>query len=166
MTRRAIVAVSLLVAAAAGYFVWRGSYSADEREIRAALAALAHDFNASTTDGLGTLAHAVQLGSAFSEDAIVDLGPGAAPIEGRATLIGMAERLQPRTAAFRVALDDVGVEMVEGNRTADVTLTVSFIRRSFTTGEESIDAREFALVMNKVNGRWQIARATAIDTFR
>jgi hypothetical protein len=165
MKRGVIVAVSLLVAAA-GYFGWRGFQSTDEREIRAALAALASDFNASTTDGLGTVAHAAQLGSAFAEDAVIDLGPGAMPIQGRNTMIGMAERLQPRTAAFRVALDDLGIEMGEGNRTADVTLTVSFIRRSFTTGEESIDAREFALVMNKTDGRWRIARATAIDTFR
>ena len=46
------------------------------------------------------------------------------------TLMGMAERLQPRTAAFRMELDDVGVEMTPGAATADVTLTASFIRRS------------------------------------
>ena len=165
MARRAIAVVVLLVLAAAGYVLWRG-WQSDEREIRAALTALADQFNASTTDGLGTVARAAQLGSYFSDDVIVDLGPGTAPIERRDTLIGMAARLQPRTSAFRVALDDVSVEMADGNQDADVTLTVSFIRRSITTGEQSVDAREFALVMKKSVGRWRIARATAVDTLR
>lgn len=166
MARRAIAAVVVIVLAGAGYLVWHRWYAGDEREIRSALASLATEFNASTTDGLGTVARAAQLGSYFSDDVVVDLGPGSGPIEGRLTLIGMAERLQPRTAAFRVVLDDVGIQMADGNLAADVTLTVSFIRRSITTGEESIDAREFALAMQKSDGRWRIARATAVDTFR
>ena len=79
--------------------------------------------------------------------------------------MGMAERLQPRTAAFRMELDDVGVE-ITGAATADATLTVSFIRRSISTGEESRDAREFALGLTKSGGTWRIARVTAIDVLR
>lgn len=165
MARRSIVAVVLLVLAVAGYVLWHGRQS-DERKIRSALTALADEFNASTADGLGTVARAAQLGSYFSDDVVVDLGPGTAPIERRDTLIGMAARLQPRTSAFRVALDDVDVKMAEGNRDADVTLTVSFIPRSIATGEQSIDAREFALVMMQSGGTWRIARATAVDTLR
>ncbi len=166
MGRRAAAAVAVAVIAVAAYVAWRAWYSDDEREIRAQLASLAAEFNASTTDGFGTVARAAQLGSYFSDDIVVDLGPGSALIEGRPTLIGMAARLQPRTAAFRVAMDDVGIEVLEEKQLADVTLTVSFIRRSVTTGEESTDAREFALQMRQADGRWQIARATAVDTFR
>ena len=80
--------------------------------------------------------------------------------------MGMAARLQPRTAAFRMDLDDVGVEIVPGSDAADVLLTASFVRRSISTGEESLDAREFALVMTKTDGTWRIARVTAIDTLQ
>ena len=45
-------------------------------------------------------ARSAQLGTFFTEDVDVELGSGAAPIHGRATIIGMAARLQPRTAAF------------------------------------------------------------------
>ena len=76
----------------------------------------------------------------------------------------MAERLQPRTAAFRLQFEDVTVTMDPGETTADVHLTAEFIRRSITTGEESLDAREFSLGMQKVGGEWRIARVTAIDT--
>ncbi len=80
--------------------------------------------------------------------------------------MGMAARLQPRTAAFRMDLDDVSVDMLPDSDAADVLLTASFVRRNVSTGEESLDAREYALVMTKVDGTWRIARITAIDTLR
>ena len=79
-------------------------------------------------------------------------------------MIGMAERLQPRTAAFRVKFEDVGVAMAPGGGTADVHLTAEFIRRNLTTGEETLDAREFMIGMRRVGSEWQIARVTAVDT--
>jgi hypothetical protein len=33
-----------------------------------------------------------------------------------------------------------------------------------STGEETLDAREFMLVVRRVGGEWQIARVTAVDT--
>jgi len=40
------------------------------------------------------------------------------------------------------------------------------VRRSISTGEESRDAREFAVVLLKTDGTWRISRITAIDTLR
>jgi hypothetical protein len=166
LSRRAVRGVVLLVLAAAAYFAWRSRGSDDERAIRARLEALRTEINRSTTDGLGTVAHAAQIGSYFTDNLVIDLGKGASPIRGRETLIGMAERLQPRTAAFRMELDDVNVDLVPDSPAADVTLTASFVRRSLSTGEQSRDAREFALVCEKNGGTWRIARVTAIDTLR
>lgn len=166
MTRGRAAALAAVAITLAGIAAWRGLSWGDEREIRSALASLAKDFNATTSDGLGTLARAAQLGSYFSDEVVVDLGPGSAAIEGRARLIGIAARLQPRTAAYRVVLDDISVETPGAKGTADVTLTVSFIHRDPATDDESIDAREFALQMIKDGGRWRIARATAIETLR
>jgi hypothetical protein len=160
---RGVVIVALAVLA---YFAWRSRATDDEREILARLDALRNDINTSATDGLGAVAHAVQIGSYFTDDVVIELGDGASPIRGRDTLVGIAARLQPRTAAFRLELDDVSVEMVPAGEAADVTLTASFVRRSLTSGEESRDAREFALVCKKGGGDWQIARVTAIDTLR
>jgi hypothetical protein len=61
-------------------------------------------------------------------------------------------------------LDDIGVAVAPGSDTADVTLTASFIRRSMSTGEESRDAREYALIFVRGEGTWQISKITAIDT--
>lgn len=165
MTRR-WAAVAALVGLAGGLLWWRGWYSGEEREIRATLAALAGAFNQADSGATASLARAARIGSYFAPDVVVDLGPGSGHIQGRETLVGMAARLQPRTAAFRAELDDIGVELSPERQGADVTLTVLFVRRNPATDEESSDAREFVLQMKKASGRWQIYRAAAIDTFR
>jgi hypothetical protein len=161
---RSTVAAALAVLAL--FVFWRTREGPDERAIRARLEALRVEVNASTIDGRGTAARAAQIGDYFTEDAVVDLGGGAAPIQGRDTLMGIVARLQPRTAAFRLELDDVGIEIVPGGAAADVLLTASFVRRMISTGEESRDAREFGLVVVKSDGAWRISRITAIDTLR
>jgi len=165
--RHVVRAVVVLVLAVLAVFAaWRARERGDERTIRGRIEALRTEVNASTVDGLGTAARAAQIGGYFTDDAVVELGRGSVPIRGRETLMGMAARLQPRTAAFRLDLDDVGIEMVPGGVAADVMLTASFVRRSISTGEESRDAREFALVLVKTDGTWRISRITAIDTLR
>ena len=155
--------VSVVVALALG--AWFLLAPADDGAmVRARLQALSDMVNRSTVDGLGPQARSAQLGAFFAEDVDVDLGHGAAPIRGRDTVIGMAERLQPRTAAFRLEFEDVSVALAPSGETADVHLTAEFIRRSITTGEESLDAREFTIGMRRVAGEWQIARVTAVDT--
>ena len=168
MTRRAAILGIAAAVAAGGVYLWVGRKSADERAIRGRLEALRQEINTSTVDGLGTEAHAAQIGSYFTDDITIELGAGSTPIHGRDTLVGMVVRLQPRTAAFRMELDDVNVEFPTSGSAvaADVTLTASFIRRSLSTGEESRDAREFALVCRKEEGQWRIERVAAVDTFR
>jgi hypothetical protein len=147
-------------------FGWRFWFTGDEDVIRRRLEALRDEINASTVDSLGSAARAAAIGGFFADDVLVDLGRGTGPINGRETVMAMAARLQPRTAAFRLDLKDVGVEIRPGTTTADVTLTGTFTRRSISTGEESIDALEFALAMSKAGGTWRISRLTAVDTIK
>lgn len=166
MTRKVQIVTAVAIAAVVvGWWVWRQSGSSPEREVRTLLDHLAVEFNASTTDGLGTVARAARLGDFFSPDVVVEFGQGSPPIHGRETLIGMAARLQPRTAAFELEFDDVNVELA-GESRGEVTLTAVIRRRSITSGEESIDAREFAAEVIKTGGRWRISRVVAVDTLR
>lgn len=164
MTRRWTVSVLLLLAGLAfGYwFRPRPDTDAIQRQIDA----LRVQINTAGGSGLANAARAAQIGSFFTDDVVVDLGRGTSPIEGRDTLMGMAARLQPRTEAFRLQFDDVGVEIEAGKRTASVSLTASFIGRSAAEGETSIDAREFALQMRKVGDSWLIARVTEVSAVR
>jgi len=161
-----VPAAILVVLIGAAVFAWRTRETPNEREIRSRLDTLRNEVNTSTKDGIGVAVHAAQIGSYFTDDAIVELGEGATPIKGRDTIMGMVARLQPRTAAFRMDLDDVTIEMVPDSNAADVLLTASFVRRNISTGEESLDAREYAVVMTKADGTWRIARITTIDTLR
>ncbi len=145
---------------------WRTWGSSDERAIRQRLEALTVDINTTAGEGLDGVAHAAALAGFFSDDVVVDLGEGASPIVGRATLVGMASRLQRRTAAFRLRFDDVGVRLGPDRTTADVALTASFVQRADGTGADSMDAREFALTLTKRSGEWRIARVTAVETLR
>jgi hypothetical protein len=158
-------AALLLVSVSAAVLWWWWSATPDERAIRQRFETFAEEFNASTTDGLGTVARAARLGDYFTPDVVVELGEGTAPIHGRETLIGMAARLQPRTAAFVMEFQDVTIETLHEAR-ADVALTLVIRRRSMVSGEESIDAREFSAEMRKDDGTWRVGRAVAIDTLR
>ena len=125
----------------------------------------ATEFNSSTTDGLGLIARAAHIGESFTPDVVIELGQGSPPIHGREILMGMASRLQPRTAAFLLELDDVNVELRDPDH-ADVTFTALIRRRSVGSGEESIDAREFAAEVVRADRRWRVSRVVAVDTLR
>ena len=162
MQRIAAIVLAVVGLAIGAWFLL--SPDGEGAAVRTRLQALADMVNRSTVDGLGPEARGAQLGAFFTEDVDVDLGKSAAPIHGRDTVIGMADRLQPRTSAFQLKFEDVGVAMVPGGETANVHLTAEFIRRSITTGEQTLDAREFTIGMRRVGGQWQIARVTAVDT--
>jgi hypothetical protein len=165
MLRRVIVPSTAVILLVAG--VWYFSQGSDETAgVRRRLQSLADEVNRSTTDGRGPEARAAQLGAFFTEDVDIDLGGGAAPIRGRATVVSMAERLQPRTAAFKLSFEDVTVVMAPGGGAADVHLTAQFVRRNLLTGEQSMDAKEFTLAMLRASNEWQIQRVTAVATLK
>ena len=78
----------------------------------------------------------------------------------------MAERLQPRTAAFKLSFQDITAVLDPSGTTATVHLTAEVVRRSITTGESSLDAHEFSLALRKVDGEWRIAQVTAVKVLK
>jgi hypothetical protein len=164
-TRRLFVRLAvLLVLLSAGFVAWRTRATPDERAIRSRLDSLRDEVNAGAKDGIAPGLQAAKIASYFTDDAMVELGERSAPIRGRETLIAMISRLQPGTV--RLDLDDVTIEMGTGTDAADVLLTATFTRPKNTRGQQSLDAREFALVMSKSDSTWRISRVTAIDALR
>lgn len=163
MTRRGQIAVAVIAIAAAGLWWCRGGSTA-EREVRALFVNFATEFNSGATDGLGLIARVARIGESFTPDVVIELGQGSPPIHGREVLMGMAGRLQPRTAAFVLELDDVNVDVKDSDH-ANVTFT-ALIRPSVASGGESIDAREFEAEVVRADRRWQVSRVVAVDTLR
>ncbi len=154
------------VVAALAALAWLFWPEGDDRAIKRRLNELVEHVNASGAEGLGAVTRAAEIGAYFTDDVVVDLGQGTAPIAGRETLIGMATRFQPSTMSRLVSLEDVTVAKRQGAAIADVALTVTLTGPDARTGEQTMDAREFALEMRKDAGEWLIARATAVDTLR
>jgi hypothetical protein len=165
MTVRRVTFAAAVVAAAA-LVVWFFRTPGDEATIRRRLQALVDDVNRTSTGELSTASHAAAIGSYFTDDVHVDLGQGSTPIDGRETVVGMATRLQPRIAAYRLRFDDISVQIAPAGGSAEIHLAAEFIRRSVAAGEDWLDAREFTLGMRRVGDDWRIARVTAIDTLR
>lgn len=161
--RAAAIALTFAVALGAGYWLWHVYLRGDEAIIRERLEDLAAAVNEGTTDGLGLVARAATIGSFFAEDVVVDFGDGSPPIHGRDTVMGTAARLQPRTPAFTVALDDVTVHLT-GELAAEVSLTATFTRDDPEGRDESIDARELNVGMRKIEGTWLIAHVMTVET--
>lgn len=164
MNRRALIGLVSVAVVAAGIWIWQTSGSSPEREIRRRLHELTGEFNAAAGEGVDSLVRAARLGQFFAPDVVVELGGGSPPIQGRDTLMGMAARLQPRTAAFDVEVSDVNVEVVDDTR-ANLTLTTVIERRN-DSGAEALDAREFSGEMQLVDGQWRVSRITAVETLR
>jgi len=164
MTRRTLAGICALVIVA-GAFWWWSAGSSDERQVRRLFEDFAEELNAGTTSGFGTLTHIARLSEFIDPDIVVELGQGSQPIQGRETLLGMVSRLQPRTSAFVLEMDDVNVEFTDPDH-GDVTFTALIRRRNFDSGEESIDAREFSAEVVRSGGRWRVRRVVAIDTLR
>jgi hypothetical protein len=164
MTQRTLAGIVALVAAAAAIWWWSAG-SSDERQVRRLFHDFAEEFNAGTTGGFDTLTHIARLSEFFHPDVVVELTQGSPPIQGRETLLGMVSRLQPRTSAFGLEMDDVNVEFTDEDH-GEVTFTALIRRRGVDSGEASIDAREFRAAVVRSGGRWQVSRVVAIDTLR
>jgi SnoaL-like protein len=141
---------------------WQG----DKALITQRLNDLVEQINVHTDEGIAAIARAARIGQFFTDDVIVELGRGSTPVTGRDTLMSMIARLEPRTAAFKVKLIDVNIHLTPADQSADINLTAEILRQSAVTGDPSMDAREFTLIMRKVDGEWRIARLTAVDTLK
>ena len=165
MSRRPALWMAVAVVVALAFAAWHYWLPNDERDVRRRLNAFAAEFNQSTSQGLATVAHAARIGNYFTDDVVVELGDGAPPIHGRETLIAMATRLQPRTAAFELQLVDQNIT-ISSSSTAEVNLTAAFRRRGPAPGEDAVEARELLLRMVKAGGDWRVQEVKSVDAFR
>ena len=110
-------------------------------EIRRRLDGLSAEINTGVTEGLSSAVRAAAIGSYFTDDVTIDLGPGTAPIHGRDTVIGMTARLQPRTSVFRLKFVDVTPRVLPDRTSASVSLTAEIINTSVSTGAASRSTR-------------------------
>ncbi len=154
----------MLLAGAAAVSWWL-LFPSEERVIRHRFAALAADINAALAEnGLGRMAAAARVGSYLTDDVRVEIG-SIPPIVGRTAVVAVAA--QAGTAReVRVRFADVQVTLAVGGQTASAYLTAEVSGIDRRTGARTIDAREVEVTLEKRDGHWVIAAATAVDTLQ
>ena len=163
---RAVGIAAVLAACVWGWYAWRPG---DERAIRRQLDRLVDTVNEELPEqatGVGSMARAAQVGTFFTDDVVVDLGQGFAPMQGRETIIAMAARLPAGAASYTLRFDDVAVTVDPAASVADVRLAATLTGRHEPAGERTVDARELQLAMRKMDSVWRIARVAAVDALR
>ncbi len=146
----------------AGYFAYGWLFPSDERLIRAALNDLAATVSQSGGEGLAQMARAAKLGQLFTEDVVVQLGPGFAPIRGRDTIMALAAKAQVPGEGFTVRFVDVTVAVDASGLAATADLTATVQGRSL--GDlQAIDAKELEIAFRKVGQDWLIERVTGVN---
>lgn len=155
-----IVALLIVVGLVAGVWRW---WNSPERQIQRALdgiaAALSHDEPAT---GLAAVSSAANLQEYLSEDAVIDGGSRTGAVSGRTAVVSAAARAIAAAPALRVEFVDVRIALDPGGQSATVDCTVSAAVQD-RAGQETVDAREVMLTMNRVEGRWVVSRATVVQ---
>ncbi len=148
-----------LLLSALVYRFWRS----DEREIARHLSNLAEALSASGTDSeVAHLTRVAALREYFAPDVRVRFG--GQEIASRDALMAFLARGVGPSGGLSVEFADQTVTVAEDGSTAQVALTAKMSTRNRQTGEATLDAREVAVTMAKVNNDWVITSAEPRET--
>jgi hypothetical protein len=155
-----IASVIVGIATAAGAYVW---WNSPERQIRRVLANVAdvmsHD---APVRGLAAAAAAAGLQDSLAADVVIEAGRPFGALRGRDAVVSAAARIFIVTPSMRLEFVDTKVAVAADGRSAtiDCSAVATITDRA---GQESVDAREVMMTMNRVNGTWVISSAKALD---
>jgi hypothetical protein len=133
-------------------------WPSDERAVRRHLVHLAEVLSPSAAES--EVAHITRLAALreyFAPD--VRIAFGGQEITSRDALIGLLSRWTPPPGGFSVEFVDETVTLAGDRTTAQISLTAKLASKNVRTGESTVDAREVALAMAKVNRDWVITSA-------
>ena len=157
--------VSIVVALVAAYYAYQWYFPDDEALLRARLDDLAATVSHTGGDGFSQLTRAAKFGTFFTEDVVIEIGGGIAPIRGRETVMALAAKAQVPGEGFTIRFVDVTVAVDPSGLSALAAMTATAQGRSL--GEfQAIDARELEMGWRKVEGEWRIDRVTGVETIQ
>jgi hypothetical protein len=161
MRRSAIPAAVAVAAAALLYIGYRTFFPSDEQLIRRRLDELAAAVN-TPADGLDAVTRAAAIGRALADDVEIRTRQGTA-IRGKDTVMGIAARLEPRSAGLNLKFQDVTVTL-DDERHAHVELTATYADPE--SDGHTLDAAEFTLQMVKPAREWLVARVAPVQVLQ
>lgn len=159
-------AVAIVLFAALGaFFVYQWWFN-PAREVQRRLNDIASALSIPDAEPpMGRVTRAAQLRKYLAED--VRVRAGTSELGPRDAIVGAVAALTPPAGGWNIQFVDVQVRVNhETNRDADVYLTVEVNGRDMRTGQPTVDAREAAVTMKKIDGEWVVATAETKETLQ
>lgn len=156
---RGVLVVVIVAAGVAAYRWW----NSPEHQIRRALdgisSRLSHD---EPVTGLAAVAAAAGLQEHFSREVVIEPGRPFQPLAGRDAVVAAAARLVTATPAARVEFVDLRITIGADGGAARVggSVVATFHDRA---GQRTVDTRELTMTLRRIEGRWVVERAAAVD---
>jgi len=124
--------------------------------------------------GVAFLSRVAALRKLFSKDCSVSLGESVPKMHGMEKfvpkMLGIEEVIAVYTQAMRsvsditVTFHDISITIEENRKTAETLMTAKVKCSECYEGEEGIDAREFEMGWEKVDGKWKIKTVKEVKT--
>jgi hypothetical protein len=138
------------------------------------LAALVTKSKGTNEVGVAFLSRVAALQKLFSKDCSVSLGETIPQMRGMEEfvpkMLGIEEVIAVYTQAMRsvsditVTFHDISLNIEDNRKTAETLMTAKVKCSECYEGEEGIDAREFEMGWEKVDGKWKIQSVNEVKT--
>jgi hypothetical protein len=151
--KRALLITAALAAVGAGYLYWASDARRIARLLDDVVAAVSQEEGES---GIGALAEIASLNTYLAPGVTITIGsPAPASISGAQEVVSTVGRLRAVFPVLRLALANPQISIGAGG-SATVHATARLTMRS-RDGDESVDARDAQISLEKQDGRWVIA---------
>jgi ketosteroid isomerase-like protein len=158
MTRKVAIGLSVVVAAAALFFLW----PSEERRVRERLEALAEAVSMPATEtDLERLARAQRVRGWMREDVRVVFEQAEwPPIEGRDALAAVvARRWGPASARVKVDLEDLTISLAPDGASAVARFKARVVSLEQPDEPATLDGRMVSVSLQRAEGEWVVASA-------
>ncbi|HZR24227.1 MAG TPA: hypothetical protein VFA59_11605 [Vicinamibacterales bacterium] len=158
-------AASVLFGALIAFFVYTWWFN-PTREVQRRLNDIATTLSVADNEPpLTRVARAAQLKKYLAED--IRLKSGTNELTSRDAIVGAVAAFTPPPGGWNVQFVDVQVRVNHDTGVdADAYMTVEINGRDQRTGQPTVDGREAAVTMKKVNGEWVVATAETKETLQ
>lgn len=151
--------------ALAAFFVYQWWFN-PTRAVQRRLSEIASALSAPDNEPpMSRIGRAAQLRKYLAED--VRIRAGSSELTSRDQIVGLVSAFTPPPGGWNVQFVDVQVRVNhDTNADADAYMTVEINSVDPRTGQPTVDGREAAVTMKKVDGEWVLATAETKETLQ
>ena len=165
MNKNGTAVASVCFAALAAFFVYQWWFN-PTREVQRRLNDVAAALSVPDAEApMARVTRAAQLRKYLAGD--IRVRTGSSELTSREQILGAVAAFAPPPGGWNVQFVDVQIRVNhDTNADADAYMTVEINSRDPQTGQPTVDAREAAVTLKKLDGEWVVATAETRDTLQ